>query len=165
MGDFWNNEFLVLNDQDKFNVFRSKRIPNNQSPVIILHHGGGHSALSWSLVAKKLISSQIEVIAYDARGHGTIGNIFISPLINMYLGSTINADEDDLSLERLSKDLFSIMSRLYSDETRSRDFILVGHSMGGPVVVDCVINHLKGFNILGVVLIDVVEGSSPQQIT
>ncbi len=43
--------------------------------------------------------------------------------------------------------------------SKGKDFILVGHSMGGPVVVDCIVNHLKDFNILGVVLIDVVEGT------
>jgi len=42
-------------------------------PVILLHHGAGHCALSFAATARelgKLVGDRARIISYDARGHG-----------------------------------------------------------------------------------------------
>jgi len=49
-------------------VYRS----GDQGPLLLLLHGGGHSALSWAVFTQavtKLCTCQ--VLAFDMRGHGT----------------------------------------------------------------------------------------------
>lgn len=44
----------------------------DQGPLLLLLHGGGHSALSWAVFTQavtKLCTCQ--VLAFDMRGHGT----------------------------------------------------------------------------------------------
>ncbi|KAG0175858.1 Protein phosphatase methylesterase 1 [Apophysomyces sp. BC1021] len=113
-------------------------------PVFVMHHGAGHSGLSFSLVAhhlKKLMPNQCSVVAFDCRGHG----------------DTHTTGDTNLSLSQLSDDLTRIIKELYPDE--SRDLVLVGHSMGGSVVVD-VAQRKRVSHVTGVVVLDVVEGSA-----
>ncbi|RKP15921.1 hypothetical protein ROZALSC1DRAFT_25880, partial [Rozella allomycis CSF55] len=39
------------------------------SPIFLLHHGGGHSLHSWQLAAEKLFQQGFEVFCYDMRAH------------------------------------------------------------------------------------------------
>ncbi|KAI8922070.1 Alpha/Beta hydrolase protein [Powellomyces hirtus] len=119
----------------------------SSGPLFIFHHGAGHTSLSWALVAKLLKnrSQPCSVLCYDCRGHG----------------ATQTDDDSDLSLTRLSGDLVNILDVLY--ETLPADIILVGHSMGGAVVVDAAAS--KAFkSLLGVVVIDVVEGTAMESL-
>jgi protein phosphatase methylesterase 1 len=67
----WNEYFekrqLVEVNGDQFCVYSS----GNDGPVLLLLHGGGHSALSWAVMSKILLEQcNCRVMAFDARGHG-----------------------------------------------------------------------------------------------
>ncbi|KAL1927496.1 hypothetical protein VTP01DRAFT_3733 [Rhizomucor pusillus] len=135
-----------VNIQGTADTFRVYRIQGSDSttPVFVMHHGAGHSGLSFALTArhiKEMTKGQCSVVSIDARGHG----------------DTHTSDETDFSLNRLSDDLVNVVQELYGDE--KRDLILVGHSMGGSVVVD-VAQRKRLVNIQGVAVLDVVEGSA-----
>ncbi|KZW03635.1 protein phosphatase methylesterase [Exidia glandulosa HHB12029] len=120
--------------------------------VIVCHHGAGYSALSFALFAKEvaqLSAGECGVLALDARAHGEL------------ISSTTTAQELDLSLERLSADFVHLVKALYPNPAQAPSFLFVGHSMGGAVVVDAcpVLLDLK-YRVVGVTVIDVVEGSA-----
>jgi pimeloyl-ACP methyl ester carboxylesterase len=108
-------------------------------------HGGGHSALSWAFTSFHLQSiKECSVLCYDLRGHG----------------KTICEDEN-LSIEQMTKDLADIITATGMAE--SRKVVLVGHSMGGAIVVHAAHSGIiKG--LLGTVVIDVVEGTALESL-
>ncbi|ORZ10869.1 phosphatase methylesterase 1-like protein [Absidia repens] len=119
------------------------------NPVYVMHHGAGAGALSFGLVAKRIYEESkgaYAVIALDCRGHG----------------HTKTNNDFDFSLSQLSDDLVNVLSKVYQTSDQ-RQFILVGHSMGGSVVVD-IANRQRFPNVMGVVVLDVVEGSALESI-
>ncbi|OAD77189.1 hypothetical protein PHYBLDRAFT_177127 [Phycomyces blakesleeanus NRRL 1555(-)] len=113
-------------------------------PVFLLHHGAGSSALSFGFTAKHIkefTHGKCSIVAYDCRGHG----------------NTKTEEDTDFSQARLSDDLVLVAETLYQGNVP--DIILVGHSMGGPIVVD-VTQRKRLPHILGVSVLDVVEGSA-----
>ncbi|RCH95761.1 Protein with carboxyl methyl esterase activity [Rhizopus stolonifer] len=114
-----------------------------------MHHGAGSSALTFGLTAKHIIEltrGGCGVMAIDCRGHGA---------------SKTQVFDADFSLETLSMDLIHIIQATTSP---TQDIILVGHSMGGSVVVN--VAHKRLFkNLLGVTVLDVVEGSAMDALT
>ncbi|KAJ2889045.1 Protein phosphatase methylesterase 1 [Coemansia asiatica] len=86
------------------------------------------------------------VIAPDARGHG----------------STTGDNQDNLGLQRLVEDYIDIAKSMLGDQTR--DIILVGHSMGGAVMAHVAATK-KLRRILGLILIDIVEGSAMDSLS
>ncbi|KAH7104014.1 protein phosphatase methylesterase [Auriculariales sp. MPI-PUGE-AT-0066] len=121
--------------------------------VCVCHHGAGFSGLSFAHLARQLTqqtSGELGVLAFDARGHGKTAYKELPEPRAL-----------DLSLARLSSDLVEILSTLFPDPRQSPNFVFVGHSMGGAVVVDaCPVLLAKGFKIVGAVVVDVVEGSA-----
>jgi protein phosphatase methylesterase 1 len=87
------------------------------------------------------ITSTIEcqVIAIDLRGHG----------------NTKSNDDSDLSLDTLAEDVVEVLNKLFGDS--EPPVILVGHSMGGAIAVQC--SHLIK-SAVGLCVIDVVEGTA-----
>lgn len=157
----WNKYFetsrsvAIANTNDTFQVYetRSTTTPITEQSLFIFHHGGGHSALSFAIVSDLLRKSEgaqsISVLAFDCRGHG----------------STQVEDEYTLSLEQLSLDMKHVFEACYPDvNNRPREVTLVGHSLGGAVVVDVA---QKAFipNIIGTVVIDVVEGTAVESLS
>ncbi|XP_075923903.1 protein phosphatase methylesterase 1 [Petromyzon marinus] len=142
----WNLYFESMDDvevgegDDKgtFRVYRS----GSEGPVLLLLHGGGHSALSWA-VFTAAISSNIEcrVVAVDLRGHG----------------DTHVSNPEDLSAETMAKDVGAVVEALYGENPLP--VIMVGHSMGGAIAV-----HAATANVIptlvGLIVIDVVEGTA-----
>lgn len=125
--------------------------PVGAGPLFVAHHGAGSSGLSFAVlgaeIRKKLPSAGI--LSLDARGHGSTKT---SP----------EPEEMDLSLERLSEDLLSVI-----DDTKKRmnwkempPLVLIGHSLGGAVVTDVAKNGRLGNAVLGYAVLDVVEGSA-----
>lgn len=56
-------------------VFRVYKIQGNDAstPVFVMHHGAGHSGLSFALTAhhiKEMTKGQCSIVSMDARGHG-----------------------------------------------------------------------------------------------
>ncbi|XP_053695412.1 protein phosphatase methylesterase 1 [Sabethes cyaneus] len=141
----WSEYFAEQRDvetkQGKFRVYLSGQ-PDIPGPLLVMLHGGGFSALSWahfSMEITKIIHCQC--LAIDIRGHGDT--------------STIN--EDDLSAETLAQDIGDVLQSMYGESCPP--VILIGHSMGGAICV-----HVANMNVvsslIGVVVIDVVEGTA-----
>ncbi|CAH8514132.1 unnamed protein product [Schistosoma turkestanicum] len=72
-------------------------------------------------------------------------------------GDTKCLNDDDLSIETLSKDIIKIIFAMYPME--APPIILVGHSMGGAVAVHVACKRTIP-SLAGLVVIDVVEGSA-----
>ncbi|KAJ3097822.1 hypothetical protein HDU97_004519 [Phlyctochytrium planicorne] len=122
-----------------FNAFKH----GETGPLFIFHHGGGHTALTWYVVAQNLVKElECTILMYDCRGHG----------------ETETSDDNDFSLKTLSTDLTEIIKEVAGD--KNPEIVLVGHSLGAAVVVDAASkpNNIK--NVAGVVVVDVVEGTA-----
>jgi protein phosphatase methylesterase 1 len=107
--------------------------------VWVLLHGAGQSALVWALLTAELKALGHAVVAYDARGHG----------------ESRHADERDLSRERQADDCVFVVGQVVPADKK---VCLVGHSMGGSIVVAAAA-ALSG-RVAGVVVMDVVEGTA-----
>lgn len=113
-------------------------VQGTEGPLLVLLHGGGYSALTWSQFTKCVMGLvTCQVMAIDLRGHG----------------GTTTKDDDDLSIKTLSTDVAKILELV----SNNQPVILVGHSLGGAVAVRAA--PLIP-NIAGVVVIDVVEGTA-----
>lgn len=129
---------VEIPDGSSFRVY----LKGSSGPVVFMLHGGGYSGLTWSLFSNNICELvECQVAAVDLRGHG----------------ETVCTDEDDLSAERLSRDVGEVFIALYGDEPPS--VILIGHSMGGAVAVHTVYQNLIPSTV-GLVVIDVVEGTA-----
>eukprot|EP00922_Rhytidocystis_sp_ex-Travisia-forbesii_P052849 GHVS01078388.1.p2 GENE.GHVS01078388.1~~GHVS01078388.1.p2 ORF type:complete len:433 (+),score=75.54 GHVS01078388.1:107-1405(+) len=145
-------------------------------PLLVLLHGGGHSAMSWAAVAKRL-RPHLFVTAFDLRCHG----------------QSRCGREEDLSMNVLVDDAAQLIDHVYSslagyvrrcEEAQTNNplredisgrlimlgpsrgidptcngIVLVGHSMGGALA-----GHLAASgrvsNLLGLVVVDAVEGTA-----
>ncbi|KAI7847592.1 Alpha/Beta hydrolase protein [Circinella umbellata] len=147
--DTYFDSYQDISIPNTSNIFRIYKIdaPMNESyPVFVLHHGAGHSGLSFALTAyfiKQQTEGKCSIIAIDSRGHG----------------DTHTSNDDDFSLETMSHDLIQVIQELYKETDKKPDLILVGHSMGGSVVVDVACKKRLP-NVVGVCVLDVVEGSA-----
>ncbi|KAF9048870.1 Alpha/Beta hydrolase protein [Panaeolus papilionaceus] len=119
--------------------------------VMICHHGAGYSGLSFACFAKEvtaLSKGECGVLALDARRHGK--------------GKTTSSkDDENLSIEVLVADFCSVIESIFADVSVTPSLLLIGHSMGGSVVVRaCPLLLQKKYRIAGVSVLDVVEGSA-----
>ncbi|KAJ1566078.1 Protein phosphatase methylesterase 1 [Nowakowskiella sp. JEL0078] len=149
---------ISANTQDTFTVYwKHVRKVSDAPPsaVFVLHHGAGHSALTWALTAKSIslfvssMDESFDILCYDCRGHGCFSVLH---------RTSVTQDDSDLSLETLSDDLVKVVNEAYP--TLPNQIVLVGHSMGGAIVVDVASKRKLGRNVLGVVLVDIVEGAA-----
>ncbi|ODQ67715.1 protein phosphatase methylesterase, partial [Nadsonia fulvescens var. elongata DSM 6958] len=173
--DFFDENFQVLyndvnnHENGAFNVFFSS--PQSiDAPIFIFHHGAGSGALSFALLVKRLQGlmkreKETSAIAFDARGHGATT-----------LGNNVPEATIDYSLDTLTEDflflLSSVAKRQKWDELASPPkLIFVGHSLGGAVVTNAALKLKQAGlvslssssvfrNIIGLVVLDVVEGSA-----
>ena len=81
----------------------------NDAPPALLLHGIGQQCHSWDFISLAL-SDRYRIIALDARGHG----------------DTQWPDDGDYSLEAHQRDLDAVVEAM-----GLKDFVLIGHSMGG----------------------------------
>lgn len=113
-----------------------------------MHHGAGSSGLSFALVASEIrkVLPAAGVLSFDSRGHG----------------ETTTSNDQDLSLATLSQDFVNMINLVKEARGWSKipDLVLVGHSLGGAVVVDAAKGGLLGDSVLGYAVLDVVEGSA-----
>ncbi|KAL8874221.1 MAG: hypothetical protein Q9174_000413 [Haloplaca sp. 1 TL-2023] len=130
--------------------------PAPRGPLFVLHHGAGSSGLTFALLAQQLRKEVpgSGVLAVEARGHG-------ETVVKTSDGQ-MKREPYDLSLDILSLDLSNAV-RLVQGKLQSSqlpDIILVGHSLGGPVVTDVAQKGILGSSVLGYAVLDVVEGSA-----
>ncbi|KAF9982799.1 hypothetical protein BGZ65_002483 [Modicella reniformis] len=133
-------------------------------PVILLHHGAGHCALSFAATARelhKLVGKRARILSYDVRGHG----------------ETTSKDQLNLNVERLAMDVRNVIWTLFGGsqdgqdsfpetatrtttvhETKLPKLFLVGHSMGGSVVTEVVHQGLVP-NVVGFSVLEMVEAN------
>ncbi|KAK7863419.1 hypothetical protein R5R35_006498 [Gryllus longicercus] len=134
---FTENEDIRVNN-NKFRVYKL----GTTGPVLMLLHGGGFSALTWSLFSASVTGMvECRVVAMDLRGHG----------------DTVTEEEEDLSAETMAKDVGDVVAGLYGSDPPS--IVLIGHSMGGAIAVHTAIKDYIP-SLIGLAVIDVVEGTA-----
>ena len=101
------------------------------APAVILLHGGGQTRHSWSRAVDRLISEGMQVINYDALGHGESD------------WSPVGA----YSLSDRATDLGAVTAELQVP------FVLVGASLGGATSIVAID---EGLRPAGLVLVDIV---------
>lgn len=116
--------------------------------LFVFHHGAGYSKESFLILERELHSKlDCDTISFDCIGHGDRSQ----PSLDPYSTQT----QLDLSLDNLATDMEQIIK---NSQKPLKDIVLVGHSMGGSVVVELALR--KKFHVIGVVVLDVVEGSA-----
>ncbi|KAI0256239.1 protein phosphatase methylesterase [Lactifluus subvellereus] len=119
--------------------------------VMVCHHGAGFGGLSFALFAKevtRLSNGGLGVLSLDARRHGKTLPIE-------------GSSNEDLSLNILVQDFHNLLRAVFPDPITAPSLLLVGHSMGGAVVVHTVPLLLETkYRVSGVAVLDVVEGTA-----
>ncbi|KAL8978744.1 MAG: hypothetical protein Q9177_006319 [Variospora cf. flavescens] len=132
------------------------KLPGPKGPLFVLHHGAGSSGLSFALFAAELLKAlpNCGVVSVDARGHGE--TVVKTP------NGEIKGEPYDLSLDVLSSDLTNTVKLLQArlGWPELPNVVLVGHSLGGPIVTDVAWKGTLGHSVLGYAVLDVVEGSA-----
>lgn len=78
-------------------------------------------------------------------------------------GDTRTDDDDDLSAITMATDIGNVLAKLYEDAPVTPSILLMGHSMGGAIAVH--VGHMKLVpSLLGIVVIDVVEGTALESL-
>ncbi len=112
-------------------------------PTVVLAHGIALTLGEWNLVSELLLADGYRVVAFDARGHGqsTIGTQGISAPV-------------------MATDLAAVL-----EATQSTDAILVGHSMGGFLALEAMLelpsvaDRLAGLVLVATFAGDILDGA------
>ncbi|MFH4983600.1 hypothetical protein AB6A40_010309 [Gnathostoma spinigerum] len=141
--EFFDKKVDVMVGQDKFCVY----LKGTSGPLFYMLHGGGYSGLTWSCLAEELSKLlECRILAPDLRGHG----------------NTETKDETDFSSETQVADIVAIHDALFKDECIPT--ILVGHSMGGALAIHAAVSG-NMVNVVGLVVVDVVEGTALEALS
>jgi len=93
-----------------------------------------------------LSNGECGVLAIDARRHGK---------------TTATESDEDLSIDVLANDLYHLLRTLFPVASNAPTFLLLGHSMGGSVIVRvCPMLLQDKYRVTGVAVLDVVEGTA-----
>ncbi|XP_051919431.1 protein phosphatase methylesterase 1-like [Hippocampus zosterae] len=146
----WKEYFEQMEDvsvgqtdsRDVFRVYKAGR----EGPLLVLLHGGGHSALSWALFTTAIAARVgCQVLAMDLRGHG----------------DTLVRQSDDFSTQTMSSDVANVVQACHGEIPPP--VVLIGHGVGGAIAVHVASNALMP-TAVGLVAIDVVEGSAMEAL-
>eukprot|EP00033_Pygsuia_biforma_P002645 GCRY01002925.1.p1 GENE.GCRY01002925.1~~GCRY01002925.1.p1 ORF type:complete len:331 (-),score=32.50 GCRY01002925.1:71-1063(-) len=130
---------IKINEKDTFHLYHAGK---EEGPLFVLLHGAGLTSLSWATTSR-LLKDQHHLVAIDFRGHG----------------KSCCEDEENLSVERICQDVVEVCSKYISQLSYSPPLVFVGHSMGGAIATRVVEQHVLS-NIVGLVVLDVVEGTA-----
>ena len=137
---------MVETARGKFCTYRQN---SGNGALVVFLHGGGYSALSWSLLAREMATlTDCRLLAIDLRGHGE---------------TTVDGDEADLSGANLVEDVKAVVEKVQANEDKwgscdQSGVVLVGHSMGGALAARLAEAGVDG--LAGLVVVDVVEGTA-----
>jgi protein phosphatase methylesterase 1 len=158
MQEYFNQSLPLQHGNTTFQCYTQYLPTKSTAPttLILLVHGAGCTSSSWCLLAQEMrnihssyttttAQPHVTIAAYDQRGHG----------------ATCSDDESNLSLNRLVQDTLVVLQELTSIMDVSQ-ILLVGHSLGGAIVVRAAAIAAASLSlpILGVVVVDIVEGSA-----
>ncbi|EFA84845.1 pyruvate kinase [Heterostelium album PN500] len=153
----WNDYFdskkdIAIDERGTFRVYECNPGGNGTEScdyLFVFVHGGGYTSMSWALLSKIMKShaqsSSFRIMAYDSRAHG----------------DTKTSDDTDCSIGTLVADLVALVNayREQQPQFSKLKVVLVGHSMGGAVVVKASKTGLVKDQV-GLVVVDVVEGTA-----
>lgn len=164
-GSRYKRDFSPILYKDYFDCFKTIKLPDSDdtfrvylsgfqvepsnSLVLVLLHGGGYSGLTWSLFTKHIRELCVcRVIAIDLRGHG----------------GSLSQNESDLSVSTLTSDIGKVCKAVLDEKNEDIELppiVIIGHSMGGALAVHCA-HQLQEIlpSIMGIIVIDVVEGTA-----
>ncbi|KAF3001317.1 Protein with carboxyl methyl esterase activity [Curvularia kusanoi] len=155
--DYYAQEFYLEREQPraKFHVYITPPA-SLQSPLLVLHHGAGSSAMSFALAAQEIRKAMpgIGILALEAREHGSV------------VWDKAGAVDSNLSIDVLSQDMVDMIS-LTQQKMGWKELptlVLIGHSLGGAVVTHVANMGLLGNKMLGFAVLDVVEGSAMEAL-
>uniref|UniRef100_A0A667ZM52 Protein phosphatase methylesterase 1 n=1 Tax=Myripristis murdjan TaxID=586833 RepID=A0A667ZM52_9TELE len=135
---FEQMEDVCVGPADSRDVFRVYKA-GGDGPLLVLLHGGGHSALSWAVFTVTICSRvTCRVFAMDLRGHDSLPPYF-------FLCPTP------------FRDVANVVRACYGETPPP--IVLIGHGVGGAIAVHTASNTLLPSTV-GLVAIDVVEGSA-----
>jgi pimeloyl-ACP methyl ester carboxylesterase len=101
-------------------------------PALVFVHGWSNKRSLWD-VQLTHFSQKYKVVAIDLAGFGDSGN-----------------NREKWTMEAFGKDVVAVLNKL-----NLRDVILIGLSMGGPVVIETA--ELSPEHIIGIVLVDILQ--------
>lgn len=120
----------------------------SNTPTLVLLHGGGYSALTWSEFTRHIEQyCQCRILSIDLRSHG----------------DTKTKDPNFMDIDTLVSDVIAVTHATHKicGFSITPKIVLIGHSMGGAVAVKCA-TRCEEFlpSLAGFVIIDVVEGTA-----
>lgn len=120
-----------------------------KTPTLVALHGGGYSALTWAQFTKHIQRHcHCRLLAIDLRAHG----------------DTKTSDDERMDIDTLVSDVISITHATHQQVCGfpvTPKIVLIGHSMGGAIVVKCADRCAEYLpSLAGFVVIDVVEGTA-----
>ncbi|KAH3766110.1 protein phosphatase methylesterase, partial [Pelomyxa schiedti] len=148
--DAWREYFdraedVVVPSRGKFRVYVREGVGDRtlRHPVFFMVHGAGHSAMSFAIVSAHIAqSTNCTIYCIDMRAHGL----------------TTTENDVDLSVTTLCDDVASVIETMMPGNTNP--LFLVGHSMGGGIVVKASTLPRLRPQVSGIVVLDVVEGTA-----
>lgn len=164
--NYFSQELFLDVDLDQgrkavYHVYLTPPTNPAKDPLFVCHHGAGASGLSFAVFAKNLRTRlpNAGVLSLEARTHGSR---ILSP-------SGQDDPSPDFSISALSADALSMIqstSRAQSWPSLP-PLILIGHSLGGAVVVDLASAHFRALSpaLIGFAVLDVVEGSALEALS
>ncbi len=110
----------------------SYEVRGEGEPALVFVHGWSNKRSLWD-VQLTHFSQKYKVVAIDLAGFGDSGN-----------------NREKWTMEAFGKDVVAVLNKL-----NLRDVILIGLSMGGPVVIETA--ELSPEHIIGIVLVDILQ--------
>jgi len=123
--------------------------------VLVFIHGAGHSYASWITLLSSMINKNEcgvelpEIILVDLPGHGN--------------SSAMTSDEQ-WSKSYLLKALINVLNLHNDSQSVGKEYILVGHSLGGALVIHLLTETSLKVNLGGCIVLDCVEGVALQNL-
>ncbi|KAF9385119.1 hypothetical protein CPB97_005126 [Podila verticillata] len=131
-----------------FNVYEAHG--RKDAPLFVMIHGAAHASLSFALLSKELkshLGDDINILAYDSRGHG-----------DTKTGK--NAKPLDCTPESLATDLSNLLEAIYPNKNGLPEkVVLCGHSMGGTTSIHAAYSQVVP-NLAAMIILDVAQSMS-----
>lgn len=148
--------YLEKNDETqkaRYHVYLTPPTDIKKGPLFVCHHGAGTSGLSFAVCAQHIRSKLPEagILSLEARAHGSV------------ITKPDSTEEVvDFSIETLASDALTMinLTKEHMHWPTLPPTILVGHSLGGAIVTSLAASNALGPNLIGFVVLDVVEGSA-----